>query len=59
VLRDFRGAAGKKGACLAAIGFWLRRNPVIPQDALREVTKKSKHAESLMKSIQSAESLEA
>ncbi len=59
VLRDFRGAAGKKGACLAAIGFWLRRNPVIPQDALREVTKKSKHAESLMQSIQSAESLEA
>jgi 2-oxoglutarate/2-oxoacid ferredoxin oxidoreductase subunit beta len=59
VQRDFRGVAGKKGACLAAIGFWLRRSPVIPEAALRETTKKSKHAESLLKSIQSAESLDA
>jgi pyruvate/2-oxoacid:ferredoxin oxidoreductase beta subunit len=59
VQRDFRGVAGKKGACLAAIGFWLRRSTVIPEAALRETTKKSKHAESLLKSIQSAESLEA
>jgi Pyruvate/2-oxoacid:ferredoxin oxidoreductase gamma subunit len=59
VSRDFRGVAGKKGACLAAIGFWLRRSSVIPEAALREATKKSKHAESLLKSIQSAESLDA
>ena len=59
IQRDFRGVAGKKGACLAAIGFWLRRSPVIPEAALRETTKKSKHAESLLKSIQSAETLDA
>jgi|WetSurMetagenome_2_1015567.scaffolds.fasta_scaffold11550_2 2-oxoglutarate/2-oxoacid ferredoxin oxidoreductase subunit beta len=59
VRRDFRGVAGKKGACLAAIGFWLRRSSVIPEAALREATKKSKHAESLLKSIASTESLEA
>jgi 2-oxoglutarate ferredoxin oxidoreductase subunit beta len=58
VARDFRGAAGRKGACLAAIAFWLGRSNAIPVDALREVTKKSKHAESLMKSIQSAEGLD-
>lgn len=59
ISRDFRGAAGKKGACLAAISFWLGRNPAIPVAALREVTKKSKHVESLLKSIRSAESLDA
>jgi 2-oxoglutarate ferredoxin oxidoreductase subunit beta len=58
VSRDFRGAAGKKGACLAAIAFWLGRSNAIPVDALREATKKSKHAESLLKSIQSAEGLD-
>jgi Pyruvate/2-oxoacid:ferredoxin oxidoreductase gamma subunit len=59
VARDFRGAAGRKGACLAAIASWLARSGVIPLDALREATKKSKHAESLLKSIQSAESLDS
>lgn len=58
VTRDFRGAAGKRGACLAAIAFWLKTSSAIPIEALREATKKSKHAESLLKSIEVAENME-
>jgi pyruvate/2-oxoacid:ferredoxin oxidoreductase beta subunit/Pyruvate/2-oxoacid:ferredoxin oxidoreductase gamma subunit len=48
---NFRGKAGKRGAALCAIAFWLRKEEIIPVDALLDASGVSKHSESMVKSI--------
>ncbi len=45
---EFRKAAGKKGAVLSAVSYWLKMSDVIPIDALRNAVSKHKHAKDLM-----------
>jgi len=53
----YRNVAGKRGAALCAITDWVNRKQVIPVEALSKAANISKHAESLKKSIKSAENI--
>jgi hypothetical protein len=48
---SFRGEAGRRGAALCAVAFWLRKEEIIPIDALLDASGVSKHPESMVRSI--------
>jgi len=54
---NFRGEVGSRGAALCAIAFWLRKEEVIPVDALLDASGASKHSESMVKSINASGNL--
>ncbi len=55
---DFIKIAGKKGAALRAISFWLNETKILPLAALREITHKHKYAEKLTKIVNLSTELE-
>lgn len=57
-LGEFRKFAGKKGAALSALRYWLDRQPVIPGEALIKAAERHKYAENLIFAINSAEKIE-
>jgi Pyruvate/2-oxoacid:ferredoxin oxidoreductase gamma subunit len=57
VTRPFRSRAGRKGAALCAIAFWLKEEGIMPVDALIEVSRAVRHSESLVKSIEEGRKL--
>ncbi len=54
---EFRKGAGKKGAALTAIRYWLDRQPVFPGEALEQAARRHKFADNLMAAINSAEKI--
>jgi pyruvate/2-oxoacid:ferredoxin oxidoreductase beta subunit len=55
--KGFSKAAGKKGAALSAIAYWLEESGTFPVDALLKVVENHKYAAELQKAIQSAKEL--
>lgn len=55
--KPFLKTAGKKGAALSAIAYWIKETGVMPIEALLKVIEGHKHAESLHTAIESAEKL--
>ena len=54
VLADFRKTAGKKGAALAAVAYWLGTHDVMPLAGLEAAATHHKHADKLLATIESA-----
>jgi len=55
--KPFFKVAGKKGAALSAVSYWIKETGVFPIEALEQVVAGHKYAESLQKAIRSAEEL--
>ena len=55
--RNFVKVAGKKGAALSAVSYWLKESGVFPVEALEKVVENHKYAEILLSAIRSADSL--
>lgn len=53
----FQKAAGKKGAALSAIAYWLKQSGILPVDALLKVVENHKYASELQAAINSAENI--
>ncbi len=51
VFRDFVKIAGKKGAALGAIAYWLNESGTLPVAALKEAAQRHKYAEKLNKIV--------
>jgi len=51
VKKDFRKLSGKKGACLAAITYWLATENILPVEALKNAAEKHKHSAALLGTI--------
>ena len=50
---DFHKLAGKKGAALAAVTFWLQDSGILPVEALIEAAGRHKHTDALIATIKS------
>ena len=55
--KPFYKVAGKKGAALSAVSYWIKETGIFPIEALEKVVENHKYAESLQKAIKSAEAL--
>ncbi len=55
--KDFLKVAGKKGAALSAISYWVKESGIFPIEALIKVIEDSKYAESLLRAIEKSEEL--
>ncbi len=55
--KSFSKVAGKKGAVLSAVSYWIKETGIFPIEALEKVVANHKYAESLQKAIKSAEML--
>jgi pyruvate/2-oxoacid:ferredoxin oxidoreductase beta subunit len=55
--KAFFKVAGKKGAALSAVSFWIKETGVFPIAALEKVVEGHKYAESLQSAISSAKNL--
>lgn len=56
--RPFFKNAGKKGAALAAIAYWLQESKVLPVDALLKVVENHKYAGALVEAIERGKGME-
>ncbi len=54
---EFRKFAGKKGAALSALRYWLDEQPVIPVEALVRIASRHKYAENLLTALKSSEKM--
>lgn len=45
---DFRNAAGKKGACLATISYWMHNYEILPYDSILATIEDHKHRDNLV-----------
>lgn len=55
---DFFRAAGKKGAALCALAYWLDKSKLLKKEALMAVASEARYSESLLKAIESVDTLE-
>ena len=55
--RNFVKVAGKKGAALSAVSYWLKESGIFPVEALEKVVENHKYAEVLLSAIRSADKL--
>ena len=54
---DFRSAAGRKGACLATISYWMEKYDILPYESLLATIEDHKHKDSLMVSMEAGRKL--
>jgi hypothetical protein len=55
--KSFYKVAGKKGAALSAVSYWLKESGIFPVEALEKVVENHKYASSLQEAIKSADKL--
>ncbi len=55
--KNFFKLAGKKGAALSAVSFWIKETGIFPIEALKKVVENHKYADSLQAAIASADDL--
>jgi pyruvate/2-oxoacid:ferredoxin oxidoreductase beta subunit len=51
---DFRNAAGKKGACLATISYWMLNYGILPYESILATIEEHKHRENLVGAMEKA-----
>ncbi len=49
---DFRRTVGGRSAALAAVAYWLKKEAVLPIEALKEVSRNRKYAPTLLQAIE-------
>ena len=57
VIGEFRKVAGRKGAALCALSYWLKQTGLLPTEALIRAAAMHKHAENLLSAIHSADKI--
>ncbi|RMF59642.1 MAG: hypothetical protein D6748_05970 [Calditrichaeota bacterium] len=55
IVRDFRGAGGKKGAALLAVYSWLKQSKLLPPEALKSIAEKHRKRDNLLRILQKEE----
>jgi 2-oxoglutarate/2-oxoacid ferredoxin oxidoreductase subunit beta len=54
---DFRNAAGKKGACLTTISYWMLNYGILPYESILATIEEHKHRENLVGAMEAARKL--
>jgi hypothetical protein len=54
---DFRNAAGKKGACLATISYWMQTYEILPYESILATIEDHKHRDNLVGAMESVKKL--